>query len=280
MRRIFTKKRITQQLENLETRIEDGFKPSLLEKIVHYSSILGTITSFAFAIWGINLTMRYGESKDQINRLDNLVYQQKIQIDTLVGILQKLDKQNELVREQNNELKIQGTEIFNQTRVLGNQLSILENQQTESTKHSKLSRQANFNKLKKALTDIGSLAPWQGNVVFKSYDKGKQINVINELIKLLESELYNPFLIENDEAFSKWTNFYSGCRLKLHMIDLPAEDFKLSVVGDDRISKPVTDIKERATFQQKEFELFVDEYYSFYFFFLNEILKKEKSVLF
>ena len=60
------------------------------------------------------MTWKYGESPDQINRLDTLASQQKSQIDTLVKILHQLNNQNDLVQLQNAELIRQGKELYNQ----------------------------------------------------------------------------------------------------------------------------------------------------------------------
>lgn len=102
--RIFKKKTLSNQLDSLEDKITDNFKPTKLEIAANIFTILGTAVSLVLAFWAINLTKKYGESKDQIIRLDSLISNQQELNQVSVDMLKSLKSQSTSLQNEVNEL--------------------------------------------------------------------------------------------------------------------------------------------------------------------------------
>ena len=100
-----------------------------LEKASQWAAIIGVFVGTYFAWKTVVLTKKYGESRDQLNRLDTLAVRQQAELDTLVGVLHELRIETQTAREQAAELKDQGKNIFAQSRDVAVQLTISQQEQ-------------------------------------------------------------------------------------------------------------------------------------------------------
>ena len=149
-----------------------------------------------------NLSKNDTSQQAQLNQLRDVINNQKIQIDRLITVSEKIQKQNELAQQQNKELTSQGKKI-------SENLVINQNQQKTSLQILFQQRKGNFNQIRKTFNQIVNLCPGRGKTEMMTYDDSQRVVFLNNLNFLLEKELNNPYLLE-DSAFDEWYKLYNN----------------------------------------------------------------------
>lgn len=68
----------------------------IISLLKEYNGVLSLFASIVLGIWGINLTRKYGENKDNLNRLDSIVQKQSVtnsELKEFVKLQNKANKQ-------------------------------------------------------------------------------------------------------------------------------------------------------------------------------------------
>lgn len=252
--------------------------PNSLLRFSQYITIAGVFITIYFAWLTVNLTRKYGESKDQINRLDTIVNKQQASIDTLVDILKELRTQNGYAKEQTTELKSQGVVIFEQTQSVSKQLGISQQEQKVSNRFNQLSRIADKNKFRNAVAEIRDLyGEFRiGVISIDSISNFKKINFLNSLNPIVANQLTNPYLLEDDTLEKIWIKFYP--RISDCITTLNNFNFKSTTVFEENKSfTPDSTYMEK--YKRQGFNLFMDNFGRFNFS-TNMKLMKDKELLY
>ena len=222
----------------LKRKVVNKVRSTNISKIAEYMTILGVIVATYFAWLTVNLTRKYGESKDQINRLDTMVNKQQASIDTLVDILKELRTQNGYAKEQTSELKSQGREIFDQTQSVSRQLAISQQQQRISNKLNLISNKADRNTFRNVFYKITDL--WQD--FFHDLNGSDPLSApdsYNDFLKRLkitvQSQFTNSYLLQDDTLQKKWIKFDTQISNCISVLNLNS-DFHSDIVIDGQKS--------------------------------------------
>lgn len=199
MAKLFRSRNFNVKLDEIKNPISQKSNSSRLEKIGIWVSIISSVASFILAIIAINLTVKYGESKDQITELKNIASSQQTEINKLVEMVEGLKKQNDLAQEQNSELRSQGL-------IIAEELKIFQEQQRQNYTSTRLKRKSDFAQLASLLMKLSGTIGYSGKKVFKEEDKLGNPTVVDELGELMDEFSGNSYILENDTLYKKCRN--------------------------------------------------------------------------
>ena len=179
----------------------------LHEKINLSVAILSFITSLIFAIWGIVLTKRYGDNKDQINKLTDIVKHQEKQNQKTDDMISKLIIADSLSQQENNELKIQTLRLNATVTALDTQVTITRSNRQDEKYQAFLQEKRSVIEIQKMLQDFEMLTPPTGAGYFAKLPKDGQKDFLKKFKFFLEEYASNSLLIE-DDSLSILTNVF------------------------------------------------------------------------
>lgn len=187
--------------------------PDRLSKATNIFSIVGTVMTTVLAVYAIILSIRYGESRDQIERLDTLITSQQGQIANLIDILGELRTQNQFTQDQNAELRAQGTQLGNQSQAISEQLKISQTELATNNKYQRLGKNAATNEFINAFYNMHEL--WEKTLPsfldsswnFRAIPNQQKISFLKELKSVVESQLKNSYLLADDTLQTEWFKF-------------------------------------------------------------------------
>lgn len=235
-----------------------------LSNLSALAAIIGVIIATFFAWRTVVLTIKYGESKDQINRLDTLAHRQQSEIDTLVDILRAMRTQNEYAQAQTYELKAQGKNIFDQTHDVAQQLKISQQEQQLSNQLKLIGNKADRNTLRNAfysISEASNVFHEQGG--YDPFDDPEALSdFLDKLQNLVNGQLTNPYLLQDDTLQIQWIKFESQIANCKRIVNLGPNDAVLTI-GDDK--KPIpADEKGKQTFKLQWMKIFQQQFDVFY----------------
>lgn len=157
------------------------------------------ITSTIIAILAYYLTLSDTNQQKQISN-------QKTQIDAMFKMVNKLDSQLILSKEQAFQMSKQTLEIQKQEKILIAQMLISKSEQQRNLSIYQIKRKTSFENLYKAYSTFSYLVGASGfnNLYLHSFKK--KTTFFNKFIDLLLKEQYNDYLMEFPDAHEKWNN--------------------------------------------------------------------------
>lgn len=213
MLRLFKKQSVAAKIENLESKIEDSFKPTQLEIATNWFTILGTAVSLVIAIWALFLTYRYGESLDEINQLKQIASNQSQQTNRLIEIVNRLETQDSLMRDELNVMQNMGVKMSEQYMI---NLKTYQRQGNDSIENIRISKLRFEQVCRVVLDSLGSyrikggidpnISNAKTNIILWA-DRTKAL--LNKVIKLMRGELTNNYVRSGEVSVDKWIEYIS-----------------------------------------------------------------------
>lgn len=179
----------------------EASKPSLASKVLTAASFIISIIALFVTVYfssksvqlsltANDLAKKYGENRDQLTAIDDLITKQQWQIEYLTKIIDRLDLQNQYSKG----LLL----ITKRQELLAN-----ENFSTEEVK--------NFNNFQNAFSNIKNLiGKFRLEIKFNGFDyfqkapDDKKIVFLDQLQQLLKNELTNPYLFKQYALYLHW----------------------------------------------------------------------------
>lgn len=175
------------------TKLNKRPPSNFLQKGSNYATIIGSLITLFLGIITLWLMIKYGENQEMIEKL--------------VSISSKLERQNEMTREQINQLSSQTQIALEQGKLLKTQLSLAEIQLKNALVKDSIEKWAHvirFSNNYDELLMIGCLI--HDTTATRSWDNDKKYNILMELSQNLNEGLLNPVLIEDKISFNEWNS--------------------------------------------------------------------------
>lgn len=200
LRNIFKKK---NEVDKLAISIQESSKLTRLEKISIAFTIISGIVTLFLSIEGIILTRKYGESKEQIDRLSIISENQKFEVGKLIEMVKELKAQNSLTQEQNLELKKQGHAITGQTLDLSKQLELSQEERQNALRQSKIDTKLRIKEIDELGIRLSDILFKNGPNHIKDYSTLQQKDVYNRVKGIFLKLSSNYLILRNDSLLTK-----------------------------------------------------------------------------
>lgn len=209
-----TNKKYLQVLDSIKELSISRKDYSIVSKFSNYATIIGAFTGIFFSIITLNLTCKYGENKDQINKLDTLARNQIRQDSSLIDIITALKEQNSSLSKEIGHLKELLGISSNQVTILGKVYSLQELRDSIN----KISEQLNYFHNIKQVRDSLNIFLYKNNPRMESpwlvdslehqklwYEKA--FNLLSNTRQIIKTLQNNPYAINSSKKLSMLTNF-------------------------------------------------------------------------
>jgi len=217
--------------------IKTASQKSSLERFNAVAGIAGFIASVIFAVYGIILTKKYGDNKDQIQTLTQIAYKQDTQNLRITKMVSELAKQNQLQQDLNNEMKLQTGYLSNQSKLLFNQLQISEGAQREHNTQTNFSFKSNYLRLAKLHSE---LLPFfsEVNRLNDETTQDEARDLYNRIYESLITRLDNPLINDNDSIYNHFLtlaneSYYASRRQSIEWLPASDSNYKRIDVFDE-----------------------------------------------
>ncbi len=245
--------------DRIVSAIEKNSQLSRLEKLSIGFSIFSGLISLFFAMWGILLTIKYGDNKEQIGKLTDIALKQEVQNKNSVKMIDELKNQVKLIKGQNDELKSQGKTLSAQSLIISKEFVLVQSERNEAKLRLLKEEKENFHMLLKLNKEIVLLMPYQGSGYFKNYTLIKQKEFYKQFKKILDKGSNSLLVILNDSIRKKWDKIEMETSNNLFLLDIIDSSLDSILLAQSG----------------KDFQIFVDHFYDFEFSF-NRFLTDKK----
>lgn len=265
-----------------QTSSNDSHRPTFHDNANLVLGVLSFVVTVIFAMWGIILTKRYGDNKDQINKLSEIVEHQNEQNKKSDKMISKLIVADSLSEQANNELKVQTMRLTATVTALDTQLTLIRSNRQDEKYQAFLLEKKSVIELQKMLEDLTILSDGQGKGAgyFEKLPTVNQKDFAMKLRTFLDEYAGNSLLIEDDTLLAMRTNLYDYISIYLGEIDIPAnkvtfEDFQ----KDGTHTEKTGDSLRVETLLRKDFmEIVINPMIRFYFRLVRFVQRKTKEI--
>lgn len=230
--------------------------------------------NFLFAFIGLFVGLGFSIKSCQDSQTANVLSKKALDLsvsDTLqAGQLIELKK---LYKNAQYQIEIQNKQL----ETIYAQLQTQNKQYSLSSSIAESNRLTNLYKLRNSLQKIDKLMPHQGAAYMKTFDNDKRIEFIDSIKSIVEGELQNPYLTSRSDLLMEWVQMANNCLATQTLVGKLSPQTTFVSDGKGGHAPDSTEIQE---IKLKAFSKFVDKFYNFYFYNMDNILFKEYKLLF
>jgi hypothetical protein len=207
---------LSRQLSEQLSKNEETKRPKIWGLIKDILGIISIVTTIYFAIVSINLTRKYGENKDQIERLTTISENQVLQLDKLIKLVDQQKLQSDVM---NRQAEI-STSLFTLNR----------NQYQEYKLNDSLLEIIDRDRVMDVVYGIFFELDFR-----KDSTQEKKIQSMKHCFDLLSKEKENRYLARRPDLYQAWQIFMNNLKVYFELMDKAPniiKDYIEDAIGD------------------------------------------------